>query len=226
MKPVRKTKIGLTLMELVIVCGIIAMLAGILWVAMAPAREKARQAVCISNLTQIGHAFRMYRDDWEGIEPERGRRLEYWELGLPPIHPWDYLQPYIKSKGVGVCPSCFLQPGECLGDWTYWVHYCTGAGEDPELKEFGAPTWACPIFGSVRSVQEFPLTFGQIVSLVPDWPIILCDFHHFFIHPYTWHDMFFFGICLPDFSVRRFYRSEYSRKLEQALMATYPWQNP
>jgi prepilin-type N-terminal cleavage/methylation domain-containing protein len=54
---------GLTLIELVVVCAIIAMLVGIVWVVMAPAREKARQAVCISNLTQIGHAFRMYRDD-------------------------------------------------------------------------------------------------------------------------------------------------------------------
>jgi type II secretory pathway pseudopilin PulG len=74
---------GLTLIELVIVCAIIAVLVGIVWVVMAPAREKARQAVCISNLTQIGHAFRMYRDDWDGVEPQKGRQLEYWELGLP-----------------------------------------------------------------------------------------------------------------------------------------------
>ena len=44
---------------------------GIVWVVMAPAREKARQAVCLSNLTQIGHAFRMYRDDWDGVEPQK-----------------------------------------------------------------------------------------------------------------------------------------------------------
>ncbi len=64
---------GLTLVELVIVCGIIAMLAGILWVVMGPVREKARQTVCISNLTQIGHAFRMYR--------ENRRRVCHWSIG-------------------------------------------------------------------------------------------------------------------------------------------------
>jgi len=207
---------ALTLIELVIVCAIIAVLVGIVWVVMAPAREKARQAVCISNLNQIGHAFRMYRDDWDGVEPEKGRLLTWWEMGLPPIHPWDHLQTYVKSKEVGICPSCALRPGGCpSGDWTYWVHYCTG--EDPTLADFGIPINACPIFGSLGAAREFPFTFEKIVALVPDWPIILCDSHHYFIHPYNWHDFFFFGICLPDFSIRHFYQSEYLIKLGRAL---------
>ena len=209
---------GLTLIELMVVCAIIAVLVGIVWVVMAPAREKARQAVCISNLTQIGHAFRMYRDDWDGIEPERGRLLKWWEMGLPPVHPWDHLKPYLKSEEIGICPSCALQPGGCpSGSWTYWVHYCTG--EDPTLAEIGVPPNACPVFGSLGSAKVLPLSFEQIVSFVPDWPIILCDSHHYFIHPYRWHDLFLFGICLPDFAVRRFYQSEYVLKLGRALLA-------
>ena len=39
------TNRALTLVELVTVCAIIVVLVGIVWVVMAPAREKARQAV-------------------------------------------------------------------------------------------------------------------------------------------------------------------------------------
>jgi len=96
---------ALTLIELVIVCAIIAVLVGIVWVVMAPAREKARQAVCISNLTQIGHAFRMYRDDWDGVEPQKGVQLEYWEVGLPPEKPpLKTLRPYLKEDSLWLCP--------------------------------------------------------------------------------------------------------------------------
>jgi prepilin-type N-terminal cleavage/methylation domain len=95
---------GLTLIELVIVCAIIAVLVGIVWVVMAPAREKARQAVCISNLTQIGHAFRMYRDDWDGVEPQKGMQLEYWQLGLPPDKGIPSLDKYLKR------PRCLDLP--------------------------------------------------------------------------------------------------------------------
>jgi len=100
---------ALTLIELVIVCAIIAVLVGIVWVVMAPTRERARQVVCISNLNLIGHAFRMYRDDWDGVEPQKGVRLEYWQVGLPPrkSSPNPCLTPYLKTRTVWICPSEF-----------------------------------------------------------------------------------------------------------------------
>jgi len=73
---------GLTLIELVIVCAIIAVLVGIVWVVMSPAREKARQARCMSNLRQVWMALESYRHDHDGVDPN-GMPLEYWELGLP-----------------------------------------------------------------------------------------------------------------------------------------------
>ena len=54
-----------TLIELLVVIAIIAILAAILFPVFAQAREKARQASCLSNLKQIGNATMMYVQDYD-----------------------------------------------------------------------------------------------------------------------------------------------------------------
>lgn len=69
---------GFTLIELLVVVAIIAILAAILLPALSKAREKARQAVCMSNLRQIGLALQMYVDNWGGKKLPPGAGGEYW----------------------------------------------------------------------------------------------------------------------------------------------------
>ncbi len=56
-----------TLIELLVVIAIISILAAILFPVFAQAREKGRQAACISNQHQIALALTMYRSDYDEV---------------------------------------------------------------------------------------------------------------------------------------------------------------
>jgi prepilin-type N-terminal cleavage/methylation domain-containing protein/prepilin-type processing-associated H-X9-DG protein len=60
-----------TLVELLVVIGIIAVLVGLLMPSLTKAREQAKKAQCLSNLKQIGAAVNMYAVENRGQVPVR-----------------------------------------------------------------------------------------------------------------------------------------------------------
>lgn len=65
----KRWRTAFTLIELLVVIAIIAILAAMLLPALAKAKQKAHQAVCKSNLKQIGLAIQLYINDHDNYLP-------------------------------------------------------------------------------------------------------------------------------------------------------------
>jgi len=73
-KPLRR---GFTLVELLVVIGIIALLISILLPALNRAREQANLIECESNLKQVGQLCAIYETENQGYLPYSYAQMQY-----------------------------------------------------------------------------------------------------------------------------------------------------
>jgi prepilin-type N-terminal cleavage/methylation domain-containing protein/prepilin-type processing-associated H-X9-DG protein len=113
---------GFTLIELLVVIAIIAILAAILFPVFAQAREKARQATCLSNLRNVAMAQAQYAQDYdELLNRIRGRWVPQgvkWAFGAQ-----DMLAPYLRNDAIWKCPSDSIPRDDCDASFGYPISY-------------------------------------------------------------------------------------------------------
>jgi prepilin-type N-terminal cleavage/methylation domain-containing protein/prepilin-type processing-associated H-X9-DG protein len=145
----KRHRIAFTLIELLVVIAIIAILAAILFPVFAQAREKARQASCLSNLKQCSLGAMMYSQDYDE---------QFLPFGMPSGPPspgtWVYwqalIQPYMKNRHVTLDPSHqYIYNGSqswfsCLGNIDVQCKnpQCKGCGWAVSYGINGVWSWA------------------------------------------------------------------------------------
>src|SRR3954464_12019952 len=67
----KRRRRGFTLVELLVVIGIIALLISILMPALNKARTHAKTVQCMSNMRQVGQGFAMYVNESKGTLPQQ-----------------------------------------------------------------------------------------------------------------------------------------------------------
>jgi prepilin-type N-terminal cleavage/methylation domain-containing protein len=130
-----------TLVELLVVIGIIALLVGILLPVLASAKERSRQTACLATLRQYGVANQVYAGDFAGWYVPAKWGWSQPGAGWPPVpgnlqppsmgmSTWPSNPAYIKSLGLrgtvwGRVPYGFICPNAILA-----VTYPEPAGYD------------------------------------------------------------------------------------------------
>jgi prepilin-type N-terminal cleavage/methylation domain-containing protein len=130
-----------TLIELLVVIAIIAILAAILFPVFSHAREKARQATCLSNQKQIGLGFLQYVQDYDELFSPADYNTPT-PAGIVRVNWQNLVEPYIRAGATGanlqnqksdprsvfVCPS-YARPAE-----------------DPQFEATRGPAGSRPLF--------------------------------------------------------------------------------
>jgi hypothetical protein len=145
---------GLTLAETLACMGALTLLTAVIMAATAPARERASEARCLSNLRQISRAIQLYRQDYEGGRPPQA--LQYADLGLPK-YPESLFPTYLQDRKILRCNSEYFPEGAAQLSTSYMWQILE---ERPATKR--------------RPVPKFSEMVAKRTEMMP----IVADVHH------------------------------------------------
>ena len=116
-----KHRPAFTLVELLVVVGIIAVLIAILMPALGKARKQAAGVQCLSNVTQLVAAYTMYLNENKGRGFIYRREMDdYWIDQLRPFH--------TNVDGLRFCPATqTLHPSGWGSATEYWFKFRDGS---------------------------------------------------------------------------------------------------
>lgn len=111
----RRRMLGFTLVELLVVIGIIALLVSVLLPVLGRAKDNANRVACLSNLRQLGLAFMMYAGENKGKFPVSAR----FPTALPEDWIWWHqgrdINQSVIAKYIGkFTPKLFICPSDDL----------------------------------------------------------------------------------------------------------------
>lgn len=124
---------GFTLIELLVVVAIVAILAAVVFPAIAGAKDTARRSQCMSNLRQIVSAWQLYANDnasracpsyYSTLDGE----MYSWDFTFVPPNSWKpgLLSPYARSGAIYACPSFKPSKGRPYTGYAYNASYVGG----------------------------------------------------------------------------------------------------
>jgi prepilin-type N-terminal cleavage/methylation domain-containing protein/prepilin-type processing-associated H-X9-DG protein len=195
----RKTlpKGGFTLVELLVVIGIIALLIAILLPALNRVRTAARMVVCQSNLRQIGLAWMTYthehRDSWPLIQIRQTNNVynDWYSYEKKGLHV--ALSPYLGREitmqdsdrdSVFVCPERPVTPSGSMNSYAGLFYHFRGRvvvpminGQSPRDWRNGA--WKYPSAAPVQWCSQRDASSLTAVSWHPSGhrPVLFLDGH-------------------------------------------------
>ncbi len=157
---------GFTLVELLVVIGIIAVLISILIPVVNGARKRANQTACASNLRQLGQFFQMYLQDSRNKLP----RVNPMPSAKPPVNDGPsiakLLEPYVKtSTRVFECPADAIlteTPDTPTGFTTYFAREQSSYQYNPWLSAMHAGR-------SLADTSFFKSGQSKLVYLMADY---------------------------------------------------------
>jgi prepilin-type processing-associated H-X9-DG protein/prepilin-type N-terminal cleavage/methylation domain-containing protein len=138
----RAIRSAFTLVELLVVIGIIAALAGMLLPALSLARAKARGTACLNNMKQMAVGFTMYADDYDGFMVA-GR--------MPKVGGVAY--DYFVGNGMKSRPRWYAQMGSGLSSYPFNPPI-PGTGAD-NSQRVDNPAYLCPEVSTMDNGRNY-----------------------------------------------------------------------